>query len=95
MPRTLVRAHRDEDRHRSLGWLAIAWMEHFVCHGPGDVQGQLVTHGDEYTGFVVDCYMVGDHPSNNHMLYDSAFLSRPKALPPPCVRGGGRAFQGL
>lgn len=78
MPRTLVRAHTDEDRTRSLGWLAIAWMEFFVVHGPGDVQGEPVTHGDEYTGFVVDAYMNGEHPSNNHMLYDSAFLSRPK-----------------
>lgn len=78
MPRTLIRAHRDEDRHRSLGWLALAWMEFFVVHGPGDVQGQLVTHGDEYSAFVVDCYALGEHPSNNHMLHDSAFLSRPK-----------------
>lgn len=83
MPRTLVRAHRDEDRHRSLGWLAVAWMEYFVRHGPGDVQGQPVMHGEEYTGFIVDCYMVGDHPSNNHLIYDSAFLSRPKGVWPP------------
>jgi hypothetical protein len=78
VPRTLVRAHRDADRHQSLGWLATAWMEHFVVHGPGAVQGQPVTHGDEYTGFIVDCYAVSEHPSNNHMRYDSAFLSRPK-----------------
>lgn len=78
MPRTLVRAHKDEDRDRSLGWLAIAWMEHFVVHGPGDVQGEPVRHGDEYTGFIVDCYAVGHDPSNNHLLHDSSFLSRPK-----------------
>ncbi len=34
--------------------------------------------GDEYTGFIVDAYAVQDHPSNNHLRYDSAFLSRPK-----------------
>lgn len=78
MPRTLVRAHRDEDRDRSLGWLAVAWIEHFVVHGPGDVQGEPVQLGDEYTAFVVDCYAVSEHPSNNHLRYDSAFLSRPK-----------------
>lgn len=78
MPRTLIRAHRDEDRGKSLGWLAVAWMEHFVAHGPGDVQGMPVSHGDEYTGFIVDCYAVGEHASNNHLLHDSAFLSRPK-----------------
>lgn len=78
MPRTLIRAHRDEDRMRSLGWLAVAWMEHFCVHGPGSVQGQPIRHADEYTGFIVDCYAIGDHPSNNHMLHDSAFLSRAK-----------------
>lgn len=78
MPRTLVRAHRDEDRHRSLGWLGVAWMEHFCVHGPGDVQGEPIRHGEEYTAFIVDAYMVGEHPSNNHLIYDSAFLSRAK-----------------
>ncbi len=78
MPRTLIRAHRDEDRIHSLGWLALAWMEYFVVHGPGGVQGMPVTHGDEYSGFLVDAYMLGEHPSNRHMIYDSAFFSRPK-----------------
>lgn len=78
MPRTLVRAHTDADRSRSLGWLAVAWLEHFCVHGPGDVQGEPVRHGDEFTGFIVDCYAVGEHPSNNHLLHDSSFFSRPK-----------------
>jgi alkanesulfonate monooxygenase SsuD/methylene tetrahydromethanopterin reductase-like flavin-dependent oxidoreductase (luciferase family) len=59
MPRAIVRAP-GHDRNRSLGWMAVAWMEHFVVHGPGDVQGEPVRHGDEYTGFVVDCYAVDD-----------------------------------
>lgn len=50
-------------------------MEYFVRHGPGDVQGQPITHGDEYTLFVVDCYGLGDE---GRLLYDSAFFSRPK-----------------
>ena len=89
MPRTLIRAHTDEDRSRSLGWLCLAWMEYFVVHGPGSVQGLPVAHGDEYTGFIVDMYALGEHPSNNHLLYDSAFLSRPKAGAPRtlAVRG--------
>lgn len=78
MPRTLVRTHTDQERIYSLGWLATAWMEYFVVHGPGDVQGEPVSHGDEYTGFIVDCYMQTVAASNNHMQYDSAFLSRPK-----------------
>src|SRR5690606_40056010 len=48
------------------------------------VQGQPVRHGDEFTGFIVDCYAGGDSPENTHRLYDSAFLSRPKG----CDRSG-------
>ncbi|WP_230395620.1 hypothetical protein [Plantactinospora alkalitolerans] len=53
-------------------------MEHFVRHGPGDVQGMAIEHGDEYTGFIVDCYAQGDDAKNNHLLIDAAFLSRSK-----------------
>lgn len=74
MPRTLVRASA-HDRTRSLGWLALAWMEFFVVHGPGDVQGQPVRHGDELSGFVADCYGLDEA---GRLLYDSAFFSRPK-----------------
>lgn len=74
MPRTLARAP-SHDRTRSLGWLATAWMEYFVVHGPGDVQGMPVEHGDEFTGFIVDCYALD---LDGRRLYDSGFLSRPK-----------------
>lgn len=77
MPRRLVQAP-GHDRRRSLGWLACAWMEHFCVHGPGMVQGQPIRNTDEYTLFIVDCYAVGDSPTNGHLLYDSVFLSRPK-----------------
>jgi hypothetical protein len=90
VPRTLVRAP-GHDRSRSLGWLALAWMEYFVVHGPGDVQGDPVQHGDEYAGFIVDCYALGDSPVNRHMLYDSGFLSRPKG----CDKSGLGARFGL
>jgi hypothetical protein len=53
-------------------------MEYFCRHGPGDVQGQKIHHGDEYFGFVLDMYALGDDPHNAHMLYDSVFFSRPK-----------------
>lgn len=77
MPRSLIRAP-NHNRRNSLGWLATAWMEFFCRHGRGAMRGRPVEHGDEYTGFIVDCYALGDSPSNRHMLYDSAFLSRPK-----------------
>lgn len=88
MPRAIVRAP-GHDRSRSLGWLSVAWMEYFVVHGPGDVQGMPVRHGDEYTGFVVDCYAVDD--DEGRLLYDSAFFSRPKG----CDKSGLGARIGL
>jgi hypothetical protein len=51
------------------------WVETFVVHGPGDVEGEPIRHGDEYSGFIVDCYgLDGD----GRRLHDSAFFSRPK-----------------
>ncbi|WP_406324139.1 terminase [Streptomyces niveus] len=68
-------------------------MEYFVVHGPGDVQGEPVTHGDEYTGFVVDCYALNSDggKDDGRMLYDSAFFSRPKG----CDKSGLGARIGL
>ena len=72
--RELVRA-ADHDRQRSLGWLAVWWVETFCVHGPGDVQGLPVKLDDEFTAFIVDVYALD---GNGRRLYDSAFLSRAK-----------------
>jgi hypothetical protein len=74
MPREQVHAP-EHDPHRSLGWLAGEWMQHFCVHGPGDVQGEKVKLDDELYGLTVDCYTVG---KNGRRLYDSAFVSRAK-----------------
>lgn len=74
MPHEVVRAAA-HDRARTLGWLAVEWIEYFCVHGPGDVQGEPVVHSDEYAGFIVDCYAL---ERRGRLLYDSAFLSRPK-----------------
>lgn len=74
MPRELVHAP-NHDRKRSLGWLAVDWMEHFTVHGPGDVQGDKVVLDDELAELTVDCYA---HDAAGRRLYDSAFISRPK-----------------
>jgi hypothetical protein len=63
-------------------------MEYFCVHGPGDVQGDPVKHGDEYTDFVADCYAVDDQ---GRLLYDSVFLSRPKG----CDKSGLGARFGM
>lgn len=74
MPRERVLAP-DHDRDRSLGWLAVEWVEHFTVHGPGDVQGEPVILDDELAAFMVDAYALD---GSGRRLYDSAFLSRPK-----------------
>lgn len=74
MPRETIRA-KGHDKDRSLGWLAVEWMEWFCVHGPGDVQGDPVRVTDEFHAFIVDCYAVD---ARGRLLYDSAFLSRPK-----------------
>jgi hypothetical protein len=75
MPRRVITAP-GHDRNRSLGWLAVWWIETFTVHGPGDIVGQHVRFGDEYTGYIVDCYALAQ--VTGRRLYDSAFLSRPK-----------------
>lgn len=82
MPRELIRAP-GHDRTRSLGFLGLAWLEHFAVHGPGDVQGRPLNPDDpeglplddEFAGLIVDHYAVDEH---GRRLYDSAFTSRAK-----------------
>lgn len=75
-----------------MGWLAVAWMEFFCRHGPGDVQGAKVRHGDEFTGFIADCYALD---AEGRRLYDSAFLSRPKGCDKSGLGGRLALFEGL
>lgn len=74
MGRTLIHPP-GANRERSLGWLALWWIETFVVQGPGDVEGEPIVHGDEYSGFIVDCYALD---ANGRRLVNSAFFSRPK-----------------
>ena len=75
MPRRVILNTKLHDRARSLGLLATWFIETFVVHGRGDPTGQPIEYGDEYAGFVIDCYA---HDKNGRRLYNSAFFSRPK-----------------
>jgi hypothetical protein len=82
MPHELIRAE-GHDRNRSLGWLGLAWIEHFCVHGPGDVQGRSLNPNlgdslpldDEFAGIIVDNYAL---ESTGRRMYDSVFTSRAK-----------------
>jgi phage terminase large subunit-like protein len=63
------------DRQRSLGWIAIWWIETFCVHGPGDVQGEAVHLDEEFAAFILDSYALDE---TGRRLYDSAFISRAK-----------------
>lgn len=63
------------DRTRSLGWIAIWWIETFCVHGPGDVQGETVELDEEFAAFILDSYALDE---DGRRLYDSAFVSRAK-----------------
>jgi phage terminase large subunit-like protein len=63
------------DRNRSLGLVALWWIETFCVHGPGDVQGQQVNLDDEFAGFIMDVYALD---TTGRRLYDSSFISRAK-----------------
>lgn len=87
MGRTLIKP-AGATRRRSLGFLAWWWIETFVVNGPGDVRGTPVRRGDEYGGFIVDCYALDE---NGNRLVDSAFFSRPKG----CDKSGLAAHLAL
>lgn len=91
MPRELVKSDL-ANRKRTLGWLAVWWIETLVLHGPGDVQGEPIVHNDEYTGFILDCYAL---KPNGRRCHDSAFLSRPKGTNKSGLAGELVLFEAL
>jgi len=91
MPRELVKSDL-ATRKRTLGWLAVWWIETLVVHGPGDVQGEPIVHTDEYTGFILDCYSL---KPDGRRCHESAFLSRPKGTNKSGLAGELVLFEAL
>lgn len=60
----------------TLGFAGIDWIEHFLVHGPGDVQGQPIELDDEFAEFIVKAYRVASRGGGR--LIRRAFLSRAK-----------------
>lgn len=60
----------------SLGPEIVAWIERYLCHGPGDVQGTPIELDDEFYEFVVRAYRLD--PETGRRVYRRAFLSRAK-----------------
>jgi hypothetical protein len=81
----------------TLGWQVIDWWEEFLCHGPGDVQGDRwdapglgLALDDEEVLFICWLYRVhpADHPRAGRRLVHRAVYSRPKGRRKSEIAGG-------
>ena len=59
----------------SLGWSIISWIEHYLVHGPGDVEGHEVELDDEFAAFILKAYELKRDGSRK---IRRGVLSRPK-----------------
>lgn len=67
--------HPAPEQFCSLGFAAIDWIEHYLVHGPGDVQGRPIELDDEFAAFIIKAYEVDRHGDRK---VRRAFLSRSK-----------------
>ena len=66
----------DPDGRPTLGWQVLQFIEKYLVHGPGDVQGDPIQLDDELAAFILRCYALD--PATGRRVYDEALLSRPK-----------------
>jgi len=59
----------------SLGYQVLDWIETYLVHGPGDVEGEPITVDDEFAAFIVRAYELNRDGSRR---VRRAVLSRPK-----------------
>lgn len=64
----------------TLGWGVIDWIEAYLPHGPGDVQGEPISVDDELAIFLLWAYRIWprEHPLAGRRLCQRAIFSRPK-----------------
>lgn len=63
------------DAKRSLGWQVVDWIEHMLCHGPGDIEGEPIELDDELVAFIVMAYALD---AAGRRLVHRAIFSRSK-----------------
>jgi len=60
---------------RSLGFALVDWIEHYLVHGPGDVEGKPIELDDEFAAFILRAYEVN---ADGRKVKRRAVISRPK-----------------
>lgn len=84
---------KPERPFRTLGFAAIDWIEFYLVHGPGDIQGQPIDLDDEFATFVLKAYRVD--AANGEKIPRRAFLSRPKGRAKSELAGMLDCFEAL
>lgn len=77
---------------RSLGWIAIEWIEQWVPLGPGDVEGTPFHLDDEECRFLLRVYELDDDGSRR---FDEELYSRPKGRRKTDLAGALICFEAL
>jgi len=60
---------------KSLGFAVISWIETFLVHGPGDIEGEPILLDDEFSRFIVKSYEVD---ATGKKTIRRSVISRPK-----------------
>ncbi len=73
------------------------WIETFLVHGPGDIQGTPIELDDEFRRFIWMAYELwpADHPLAGRRVYRRAHLSRPKGRAKSELAGMIASVEGL
>ncbi len=99
MPHDLILAP-GHDRSRSLGWVAVRWIEWMCLYGRGDVAGTrlhlnypgAIPLSNELVELIVDAYAL---EPDGRRLYDMVFYSRPKGSNKSGVAAWIGAFEAM
>lgn len=81
-----------EERERSLGGLAVWWIETFTLIGRGDATGLPPFFTPEYFQFALNCYALD---ANGRRRFDRCSLWRPKGCNKSGLGAGFGLFEGF
>ena len=64
----------------TLGWQIIDWTEQYLCHGPGDIQGEPLVWDEEFCQIILDCYRIfpKGHEQEGRRVVSYFGISMPK-----------------